>query len=118
MHMLCKRFVSNLDTAYGTRTAALGLLTSLFACVRQTWNADLATKQPGSVWDPAALACLASVVRHVCMPNHDTRLGGMKGKQLLRKGLQCLQQLVAAVPVQLWSEEWQQVCANKLQFLV
>ena len=112
MDVLCKRFVSSLDTAYGTRTAALGLLTSLFVCVRQTWSSNLDNKQPGSMWDPAVLACLASVVRHVCMPNHDTRLGGMRGKQLLRQGLQCLQQLVVAVPVQLWSEEWQQVRAT------
>lgn len=112
MQLLCKCFISNLDAAYGTRVAALRLLTSLFACVRQTWSAEPSTMQKGSLWDTSVVACLASVVRHVCMPNHDTRLGGLKGKEILRQALQCLQQLVAAVPLCLWSAEWQQVCAT------
>lgn len=113
MQLLSKGFVSSLDTAYGTRVAALHLLASLFACVRQTWSADWAAKQPGSVWDSAVVACLASIVRHVCMPNHDTRLGGMRGKQLLRQALRSLQELVTAVPEHMWTQEWQQVCAQE-----
>ena len=112
MQLLSQGFVSSLDTAYGTRVAALHLLASLFACVRQTWSADEAAKQPGSVWDSAVVACLAGIVRHVCMPNHDTRLGGMRGKQLLRLALRSLQELVIVVPEHMWTEEWQQVCTQ------
>ena len=38
-------------------------------------------------WDSAVVGAIGGIVRHVCMPNHDTRLGGFKGKQLLRQAL-------------------------------
>lgn len=105
--LLSKAFISNTDAAYGTRNAALQLLTSLIACIRS--SQESAGKRRGSEWDGAVVGCLGGVVRYVCMPNHDTRLGGFKGKQLLRQALQCLLELVHAVPEDLWSEVWQQV---------
>ena len=107
--MLCNSFISSVETAYGTRLAALQLLTSLISSVRQTWTADTAKHKPGSIWDDTVIKCQASVVRHICMPNHDTRLGGTRGKQILRQALQCLHELVTALPVAMWSEAWQQV---------
>lgn len=71
----------------------------------------------GSEWDGAIVQCLGGVVRYVCMPNHDTRLGGFKGKQLLRQALACLLELVCAVPVELWSEAWQQVGSHLARML-
>lgn len=109
--LLSKAFISNTEAAYGSRNAALHLLTTLVCCVRHTW--ELASvSMAGSEWDGAIVGCLAGVVRYVCMPNHDTRLGGFKGKQLLRQALACLLELVRAVPMDLWSEAWQQVGRN------
>lgn len=106
--LLSKAFISNTEAAYGSRHAVLHLLTALISCVRNTW--ELASgPAAGSEWDAAVVQCLGGVVRYVCMPNHDTRLGGFKGKQLLRQALACLLELVRAVPVVLWSEAWQQV---------
>lgn len=106
--VLCTAYIANAEAAYGSRTAALGLLTQLIACVRTTWDSYLGAVA-GSEWDSAVVGCLGSVVRYVCMPNHDTRLGGFKGKQLLRQALACLKELVGAVPVDLWSSAWHQV---------
>lgn len=106
--LLSKAFISNTEAAYGSRAAALHLLTSLISCVRSTWETT-SVSLAGSEWDGAVVGCLGAVVRYVCMPNHDTRLGGFKGKQLLRQALACLLELVRAVPVRLWSEAWQQV---------
>lgn len=104
--LLVTAHISNTEAACSTRTAALHLLTQLGACVRSACGPGL---QGGSLWDAALVGCLGSVIRHVCMPNHDTRLGGFKGKQLLRQALACLQQLVGALPVEVWSEAWHQV---------
>lgn len=106
--LLSKAFISNTDAAYGSRHAALHLLTALISCVKNTWE-SAGGSVAGSEWDAAVVQCLSGVVRYVCMPNHDTRLGGFKGKQLLRQALACLLELVCAVPVELWSEAWQQV---------
>ena len=106
--LLSKTFINNTEAAYGSRHAALHLLTALISCVRNTWECAN-SRVAGSEWDGAVVQCLSSVVRYVCMPNHDTRLGGFKGKQLLRQALACLLELVHAVPVVLWSEAWQQV---------
>ncbi len=106
--LLCTANISNSEAAYGSRTAALHLLTQLITCVRVTWDSAHGGV-PGTEWDAAVVGCLGSIVRYVCMPNHDTRLGGFKGKQLLRQALACLKELVGAVPVDLWSEAWQQV---------
>lgn len=106
--VLCTAYIANAEAAYGSRTAALGLLTQLIACVRTAWDSHLGAVA-GSEWDSAVVGCLGSVVRYVCMPNHDTRLGGFKGKQLLRQALACLKELVGAVPVDLWSQAWHQV---------
>lgn len=106
--LLSTAFINNTEAAYGSRTAALHLLTSLISCVRTTWETT-SVSLAGSEWDEAVVGCLGGVVRYVCMPNHDTRLGGFKGKQLLRQALACLLELVRAVPVGLWSDAWQQV---------
>ena len=108
--LLSKAFVSNTDAAYGTRSAALQLLMSLSACIRSTQDSTAGSLR-GSEWDGAVVGCLGGVVRYVCMPNHDTRQGGFKGKQLLRQALHCLLKLVHAVPEDLWSAAWQQVGA-------
>ncbi len=107
--LLCSATISNTEAAYGSRTAALHLLTQLNACIRLTWDSTPGA-MPGSEWDSAVVGAIGGIVRHVCMPNHDTRLGGFKGKQLLRQALACLKEVVGAVPVELWSEAWQQVC--------
>lgn len=107
--LLCSAAITNTEAAYGSRTAALHLLTQLNACIRLTWDSTSGAT-PGSEWDSAVVCTIGAVVRHVCMPNHDTRLGGFRGKQLLRQALACLKEVVGAVPVELWSEAWQQVC--------
>ncbi|DBB03962.1 TPA: hypothetical protein ACH3X1_013032 [Trebouxia sp. C0004] len=106
--LLCSATITNTEAAYGSRTAALHLLTQLNACIRLTWDST-PSAVPGSEWDSAVVAAIGGIVRHVCMPNHDTRLGGFKGKQLLRQALACLKEVVGALPVELWSEAWQQV---------
>ena len=106
--LLSTAFINNTEAAYGSRSAALQLLTCLISCIRTTWETG-SVSQAGSEWDGAVVGCLGGVVRYVCMPNHDTRLGGFKGKHLLRVALGCLLELVRAVPVGLWSEAWQQV---------
>ena len=63
----------------------------------------------GSPWDAAAAAALGPVVRHVCMPKHDTRLGGWRDKELLRTSLAFLLGLTAAVPTTLWCDVWRKV---------
>ena len=63
----------------------------------------------GSPWDAAAAAALGPVVRHVCMPKHDTRLGGWRDKELLRTSLAFLLGLTAAVPNTLWCDVWRNV---------
>ncbi|DBA67372.1 TPA: hypothetical protein ACH3X2_001663 [Trebouxia sp. C0005] len=105
--LLCSAAITNTEAAYGSRTAALHLLTQLNACIRLTWDSTSGAT-PGSEWDSAVVCTIGAVVRHVCMPNHDTRLGGFRGKQLLRQALACLKEVVGAVPVELWSEAWQQ----------
>ena len=104
--LLNTAYVSNAEAAYGSRTAALELLALLRASVQSSQGPEAG---PGSEWDAPLLRCLGSVIRFVCMPNHDTRLGGFKGKQLLRQALVCLKGMVHALPPELWSEAWQQV---------
>ena len=106
--LLFTAHIINTEAAYSSRTAAVHLFTQLTACVKCTWDVGHGAT-PGSEWDGAVVGCLGGVVRHVCMPNHDTRLGGFKAKHLLRQALAFLKGLVAAVPVQLWSEAWHQV---------
>ena len=99
-------YISNAEAAYGSRTDALELLTLLTACVHSTQGPKPGS---GSAWDAPLLGCLGSVIRYVCMPKHDTRLGGFKGRQLLRQALTFLKGMVHALPPELWSEAWQQV---------
>ena len=124
LQSLTETFILNDTAAYGSRLAALQLLSQIVTCVGDSWrfsgdphaqpgDSSLSPAEAqGTCWDAASVGCLGAVVRHVCMPKHDTRLGGFRDKALLKEGLHCLQQITAAVPDTLWCAAWAQVCVR------
>ncbi|KAK9824474.1 hypothetical protein WJX72_010621 [[Myrmecia] bisecta] len=107
LQLLLPGFIANAEAAYGSRVAAVQLLTQIVACAGDTWR--LSRGQLGSPWDSCLVGCLGGLIRHVCMPRHDTRLGGFREKALLREALHCLHQVTAAVPASCWAPAWQSV---------
>jgi hypothetical protein len=57
----------------------------------------------------ALIACLHPVIRHMCLPKHNTRVTGFAGKALLKEALSFLDRVTSATPTLNWSSAWQQV---------
>ncbi|KAL0055596.1 hypothetical protein WJX82_002269 [Trebouxia sp. C0006] len=84
IRLLCSATITNTEAAYSSRTAAIHLLTQLNACIRLAWDPH-PSATPGSEWDSAVVGAIGGIA------------------------LACLKEVVGAVPVELWSEAWQQV---------
>jgi hypothetical protein len=84
--LLCSATISNTEAAYGSRTAALHLLTQLNACIRLTWDSTPGA-MPGSEWDSAVVGAKVHCV-------HGTT---RSGKNMLRHSMMSMMCIILGI---------------------